>query len=225
MDSVKTYSLPSLPYDYNALEPIISTEIMTLHHSKHHATYVKNLNAALAKLFGQIASSSALVDHTALLQVVKFNAGGHINHSLFWQNLAPPNTAATDARATAPELVNALAGRYKSLEGFRQAFQASMLSLQGSGWCWLVSDAADANHLDIIQTRDQDPVPIHYKPLLGIDMWEHAYYLQYRNNKADYAARIWEVVNWEVVESRYKVGLKEVYTEELWGLSRDGPHM
>ncbi|KAF2151449.1 superoxide dismutase mitochondrial precursor [Myriangium duriaei CBS 260.36] len=221
MGSVKEYSLPNLLYGYEALEPIISKEIMTLHHSKHHATYVKNINAALKKLTEQITPSSALVEHVSLLQTIKFNGGGHINHSLFWQNLAPPKSSATKADSAAPKLSAALQKRYGSIDAFKQAFQTLLLAIQGSGWGWLVSDAKNPDHLDIIQTHDQDPVPAQYKPILGIDMWEHAYYLQYQNNKAGYVEKVWEVVNWETLEKRYGGSVREVYTDELWGLNKD----
>ena len=194
---------------------------MTLHHSKHHAAYIKNLNAALSKLSTETIPSSRLVEHVSMLQAIKFNAGGHINHTLFWQNLTPPSKSDP---SKAPRLIAALSHRWGSLDAFKRAFEAQLLGIQGSGWGWLVApaDAQGGDHLDIVQTHDQDPVAVSQKPILGVDMWEHAYYLQYQNNKAQYAARIWEVVDWEVLEERYLGTTQTVYGEELLGLMGDG---
>lgn len=216
MANVKEYSLPSLSYGYDALEPIISAEIMTLHHSKHHATYIRNLNAALTKLSTSILPSSSLVEHVALLQTIKFNGGGHVNHTLFWENLTPPRSSATNAKDSAPKLIAALERRYGSIEDFKAQFKALLLGIQGSGWGWLVSRGEGI--LDLITTRDQDVVASNEKPILGVDMWEHAYYLQYQNDKAEYVKRIWEVVNWEVLEKRFLGTTEGVYGEELLGL-------
>ncbi|PYH99427.1 Mn superoxide dismutase MnSOD [Aspergillus ellipticus CBS 707.79] len=206
------YSLPSLPYDYDALEPIISSQIMELHHKKHHQAYVTNLNAALD------AQASAL-DHNDITQLIsiqqklKFNGGGHINHSLFWRNLAPYDSPATKVDRSAPTLKAAIEKQWGSFQDFTQAFGAVLLGLQGSGWGWLVS-SSKKGVLEIVTTKDQDPVtePI---PVLGVDMWEHAYYLQYLNNKASYVDSIWKVVNWEEAEHRYLNGVEGLASLKL----------
>ena len=184
-----------------ALEPHISSQIMTLHHSKHHQTYIANLNAALVTQ-AQALSSNDIRTQLSLQQAIKFNAGGHINHSLFWENLAPSSSGASSASKAAPKLGAALAVTYGSVDAFKAKFEKLLLSIQGSGWGWLVVDT-DTEALEIVQSKDQDTVAAGKKPLLGVDMWEHAYYLQYLNGKAAYVKAIWEVVNWEVVEKRF----------------------
>ncbi|PWY92002.1 superoxide dismutase [Mn], mitochondrial [Aspergillus heteromorphus CBS 117.55] len=207
------YSLPPLPYDYNALEPVISRQIMELHHQKHHQAYVTNLNAALD------AQASAL-DHNNITQLIsiqqklKFNGGGHINHSLFWRNLAPYDSPATKVDGAAPTLKAAIEEQWDgSFEKFTQAFGAVLLGLQGSGWGWLVS-SGKKGLLEIVTTKDQDPVT-EMIPVLGVDMWEHAYYLQYLNNKASYVENIWKVINWEEAEHRYLNGVEGLATMKL----------
>lgn len=160
-----------------ALEPIISKQIMELHHTKHHQTYINNLNTALQ---AQSAATQAQ-DITALIAVqqkIKFNGGGHINHTLFWENLAPPGAEATRVEAAAPALKQALESRWGSIEGFWDKFGAVLLGVQGSGWGWLVVDRpGEGGKLEIVTTKDQDPVA-EGTPVFGVDMWEHAYYLQ-----------------------------------------------
>lgn len=160
-----------------ALEPIISKQIMELHHKKHHQTYINNLNAALQ---AQSAATQAQ-DITALIAVqqkIKFNGGGHINHTLFWANLAPPGAEATRVEAAAPALKQALESRWGTVEGFWEKFGAALLGVQGSGWGWLVVDRpGEGGKLEIVTTKDQDPVA-DGTPVFGVDMWEHAYYLQ-----------------------------------------------
>ncbi|KAL2823398.1 Manganese/iron superoxide dismutase [Aspergillus cavernicola] len=199
------YTLPPLPYAYDALEPIISSQIMTLHHQKHHQTYITNLNAALT------AQSTALTTNNipaliSLQQKIKFNGGGHINHSLFWKNLAPYNSPPTDITASAPILKAALEAQFGSVEAFIKAFNTVLLGIQGSGWGWLIADEVKGK-LEIVTTKDQDPVT-GAVPVLGVDMWEHAYYLQYLNNKAGYVEGVWGVVNWGVAEGRYTEGVE-----------------
>lgn len=175
---------------------------MTLHHQKHHQTYITNLNTALASQSTALNSNNipALI---SLQQKIKFNGGGHINHSLFWENLAPYNAPETDPK-TAPGLVSAIEAQFGSLEAFVKEFNAVLLGIQGSGWGWLVKDGN--GKLEIVSTKDQDPVTGEVV-LFGIDMWEHAYYLQYLNNKAGYVEGVWKVVNWGVAEGRFKDGV------------------
>jgi len=205
--SVGTYFLPALPYAYNALEPSISAQIMELHHSKHHQTYVTNLNNAL-KSYSTASSSNDIPQQIALQQAIKFNGGGHINHSLFWENLTPANSseAKTDS---APTLVAAIDKTWGSVDSFKATFNKALLGLQGSGWGWLVKDSQG---LRIVTTKDQDPVVSGEVPIFGVDMWEHAYYLQYLNGKAAYVENIWNVINWKTAEKRYKGSAQDAFS-------------
>lgn len=180
---------------------------MTLHHDKHHVTYVNNLNAAL-KSQSDTSSTRTESEQRELQAAISFNAGGHINHSLFWENLAPPKSSQT-RESVAPKLKAALNHKWGSIDAFKEKFVELLLGIRGSGWGWLVY-SGDSGDLEIITSKDQDIVPKGYKPLLGIDMWEHAYYLQYLNNKAGYVSSVWEIVNWEVVEGRFLHRLEEV---------------
>lgn len=153
---------------------------MELHHKRHHQTYINNLNAALS---AQTAATQAQ-DIQALIglqQKIKFNGGGHINHTLFWENLAPVESEATKIGSAAPTLKQAIEGRWGSVDGFWDAFRAVLLGIQGSGWGWLVVVAGaegKGKKLEIVSTKDQDPVGDGMVPVFGVDMWEHAYYLQ-----------------------------------------------
>lgn len=147
---------------------------MELHHDKHHNAYVTNLNNAL-----KTYSAADVAGQIALQQAIKFNGGGHINHSLFWENLAPTGTSETDPKASAPRLLADVEKTWGSFDDFKKAFGTALLGLQGSGWGWLVKDATHG--LRIITTKDQDPVVGAEIPIFGVDMWEHAYYLQVRS--------------------------------------------
>ncbi|PFH61732.1 hypothetical protein XA68_16453 [Ophiocordyceps unilateralis] len=205
--SVTTYKLPDLPYAYDALEPSISAQIMELHHSKHHQAYITNLNRALES-YASAVSSGDIAGQIALQSVIKFNGGGHINHTLFWENLAPAGSAEADAQHAAPKLTAAMAKTWGNLDKFRDVFSKTLLTLQGSGWGWLVRDGPA---LRIVTTKDQDPVVQGEVPILGVDMWEHAYYLQYFNGKAAYVENIWKVVNWKTAEARFCGGLEDAF--------------
>jgi len=191
------HTLPELPYDFGALEPHISGEIMETHYKKHHQTYVNGLNDAEDKM----ETTSATADKIALLPLLKFHGGGHINHSLFWENLSP-----ISKHGGAPptgKLATAINENWGSLDEFKGKFNTALAGVQGSGWGWLVKDKETGN-LNIITMPNQDPVDTKlYVPLLGIDAWEHAYYLQYKNVKADYFKAIWNVINWNAAEQRY----------------------
>ncbi|KAI8821847.1 manganese superoxide dismutase [Fimicolochytrium jonesii] len=191
------HTLPDLPYDYNALEPFISAEIMKLHHAKHHQTYITNLNAAEEKLDDAFAKNDLKAQIT-LQPAIKFNGGGHINHSIFWTNLAPQSQGGGENPKGA--LLNAINDRFGSLDEFKKKFAEQTVAVQGSGWGWLAYHK-ESKRLDILTTQNQDPVTTHV-PLLGIDVWEHAYYLQYKNVRPDYLKAIWNVVNWKNVAER-----------------------
>ncbi|KZS95472.1 manganese and iron superoxide dismutase [Sistotremastrum niveocremeum HHB9708] len=194
------HTLPSLPYAYNALEPHISEEIMTLHHTKHHQTYVNGLNTAeesYAKLGDSLADAKKRI---SLQSALKFNGGGHINHSLFWKNLAPASSGGGDI-SKAPTLKQAIEKDFGSVEAFQKALNTKTAAIQGSGWGWLGYNK-ETGKLEIVTTANQDPLLSH-TPILGIDIWEHAFYLQYKNVKPDYLNAIWNVLNFEEAESRF----------------------
>jgi superoxide dismutase, Fe-Mn family len=195
------YQLPSLPYDFGDLEPVISAEIMTLHYTKHHQAYVNNLNKALEQ-YGEAEQKGNLSAMITLEQAIKFNGGGHINHSIFWTNLAPKNKGG----GIAPQgvLANAIDQQYGSLANFIELFSNKTIAIQGSGWGWLGYDK-ESKRLTISACANQDPLStLGFVPLLGIDVWEHAYYLQYKNVRADYVKAIWGIVNWKNVADRYQ---------------------
>lgn len=195
-----SYKLPDLPYDFSALEPVISGEIMQLHYSKHHAGYVTNLNAALEK-YQDAEKKEDLAAMIALQQAIKFNGGGHINHSIFWNNLAPIGKGGGEAPKG--DLFQAIKQEFGSLETFIEKFSAQTVAIQGSGWGWLGYDKAKSR-LMTTTCSNQDPLSTQgFIPLLGIDVWEHAYYLQYKNVRGDYVKNIWKIVNWKNVEDRY----------------------
>ncbi|KAK8136401.1 hypothetical protein PG984_004341 [Apiospora sp. TS-2023a] len=187
------YVLPKLPYTYDALEPSISREIMELHYSKHHQAYVTNLNKALEASAAAL-SEGKLQDSAAQLSAIRFNGGGHINHSLFWENLAPASWPDADIAAAAPRVLAAIEATWGSFKEFQAAFGAALLGIQGSGWGWLVREAA-TGQLRTVTLANQEAVVVGDTPILGVDMWEHAYYLLYKNDKATYVKNIWRVVN------------------------------
>lgn len=193
------YTLPPLPYDYDALEPHISADIMRLHHDKHHQAYVDGANAALAGL----AKARETGDFATVNQLEKnlaFNLGGHINHSVFWTNMAPAAQAG-DATCTG-DILAAINENFGSLDAFKAHFQAAALGLQGSGWAVLGYDQVGGK-LVVFQLFDQQGnVPVGIIPLLMLDMWEHAFYLDYQNVKANYVNAWWNVVNWANVAER-----------------------
>lgn len=197
---MSTYKLPELPYDFGALEPAISGHIMEIHYTKHHNAYVTNLNTALEK-YKEAEHKQDVATMIALSQAIKFNGGGHVNHSIFWHNLA----SKSQGGGVHPqgELLHALEKTFGSLEMFIEKFSALCVGLQGSGWGWLGFDKSLAR-LVITTCVNQDPLSTQgLIPLLGIDVWEHAYYLQYKNVRAEYVKNIWSVVNWKNVEERF----------------------
>jgi len=190
------YTLPDLDYDYGALAPYIAPEIMELHHDKHHAAYVAGANTALDKL----AEARASGDFAAIPKLEKdlaFHLGGHINHSVFWKNMSPDGGGEPDGDVAA-----AIDEFFGSYDGFKGQFEAAANSLQGSGWALLVWDPL-GQRLNINQLYDQqNSVPVAQLPILQLDMWEHAFYLQYKNVKGDYVKAWWNVVNWADVAQR-----------------------
>ena len=199
----KKYVLPDLPYAYDALEPHISAEIMELHHSKHHQNYVNGANAALEKLEAARKDGSIAAVVTALSKDLAFNLGGHTNHSLFWENLSP-NGGGKPAGA----LAAAIDEDFGSFEEFQKHFAAAALGLQGSGWAVLAYDKIGERLVIEQMTDQQGNLSIDLVPLLLLDMWEHAFYRQYKNVKADYVAAVWNVFNWDEVAARYAAAVK-----------------
>jgi len=197
---MQSFKLPDLPYDYGALEPTLSGEIMKLHHSKHHQAYVTNLNASLEK-YRAAELSGNVSEMISLQQAIRFNGGGHVNHAIFWQNLAP-KSAGGGGEPTG-ELAAAITSRFGSFATLKQQMSASGASVQGSGWTWLGYNKV-TSRLEIAALPNQDPLStVGLVPLLGIDVWEHAYYLQYKNVRPDYLAAIWNVINWNDVAKRF----------------------
>jgi len=198
--SRQKHTLPDLPYDYNALEPVISAEIMKLHHTKHHQTYVNNLNIAEEKL-AEAHSKGDINGIVALESAIKFNGGGHVNHSIFWQNLTPKG-----GQEPKGDLHEYLVKNFGTVEKFKELMSTKTVAIQGSGWGWL-GYCKDTDRLAIRTCANQDPLEgtTGLKPLLGIDVWEHAYYLQYKNVRADYVKSIWRIINWEDVAERFRL--------------------
>uniref|UniRef100_A0A182JYQ4 Superoxide dismutase n=1 Tax=Anopheles christyi TaxID=43041 RepID=A0A182JYQ4_9DIPT len=190
------HTLPDLPYDFGALEPVVCREIMELHHQKHHNAYVTNLNAAEEQLQDAVAKQ----DVSKIIQLgnaIKFNGGGHINHSIFWKNLSP------DRSDPSAELQKAVNRDFQSMENFKKEMKAAAVAVQGSGWAWLGYNKK-TKLLQIAACPNQDPLEATtgLVPLLGIDVWEHAYYLQYKNLRPNYVDAIFDVVNWKDVSER-----------------------
>lgn len=197
------YTLPPLPYAYNALEPHIDERTMQIHHDKHHAGYVNKLNAALEG-HGDLQKKSveeliAKLDAVPekIRTAVRNNGGGHANHSLFWVLMTPGG-----ASSPTGSLAQALDDGFKGFDGFKEEFGKAAMGRFGSGWAWLVLDGK--GKLGIESTANQDSPLMEGKlPVMGIDVWEHAYYLKYQNKRADYIGAWWNVINWDVVGRRY----------------------
>ena len=197
------HQLPALPYDFAALEPHIDAQTMQIHHGKHHAAYVNNLNAALEK-HTELQSKSAedLIRNLGALPedirtAVRNNGGGHVNHTMFWQIMGPGKGGAP----TGP-ISDAIKGAFGSFETFKEQMNKGGAARFGSGWVWLVSASGK---LAIESTANQDnPLSDGKTPILGIDVWEHAYYLKYQNRRPDYLAAWWNTINWDEVNKRFK---------------------
>jgi len=201
------HTLPALGYGYEALEPHIDTQTMTIHHSKHHQAYVDNLNAALDKhpsLFDK-----SLVDLVKELNsvpedirgAVRNNGGGHLNHTHFWEVMTPGGASAPSGK-----LLEAINSTFGSVEALKEAIATAGKTRFGSGWAWLVVDANKA--LKVVSTANQDnPITDGLTPILGVDVWEHAYYLKFQNRRPDYLTTWFNVVNWDVVARNYEAAL------------------
>ena len=191
------YTLPDLAYDYSALEPSISGTIMELHHSKHHQAYVTGANTALAQL-AEARDSGNLANVNKLEKDLAFNLGGHINHSIFWTNLSP-----NGGDKPTGELASAIDDGFGSFDKFQAHFTATALGVQGSGWAVLAWDSI-GQRLIIVQFFDQQGnLPAGIVPLLMLDVWEHAYYLDYKNVRADYVKAFWSIADWANVQERF----------------------
>lgn len=198
------FTLPPLPYAYDALEPHIDKETMTIHHDKHHAAYVNNLNAALegkadlaSKSVEELISNLSAVPED-IRTAVRNNAGGHANHTLFWEIMTPGG-----ASQPSGELADAINSTFGSLDDFKKKFNDAGAKRFGSGWAWLVK--TKDGKLDIISTANQDnPLMDGHQPIMGNDVWEHAYYLKYQNRRPDYLAAWWNVVNFDKVAEQFK---------------------
>lgn len=194
--------LPDLPYAYDALEPQIDKETMTLHHDKHHATYVANANAALEKhpeigedLVALLSDVSSIPED--IRQALINNGGGHLNHALFWELLSPEKTEITS------EVASAIDEAFGSFDAFKEKFTAAATGRFGSGWAWLVVNKEGI--LEVTSTANQDtPISEGKQPILGLDVWEHAYYLNYRNVRPNYIKAFFEIINWKKVDELYK---------------------
>jgi len=192
----KRFELPDLPYAYDALEPVISKQIMQLHHSRHHLAYVTGMNAAMDKLEKFRAGEGLEIDYKAVLRDLSFHTNGHKLHSIFWQNLQKPskNNAPTGA------LLEKIIEQFGSFEAFQAEFAGAAKSVEGSGWAALIQDGED---LHVIQIQNQNLLTIvETKVLLLLDVWEHAYYLDYQNDRGKYVDAFWSIVNWADVAAR-----------------------
>lgn len=203
------YEVPALPYAFNALEPHIDARTMEIHHDKHHAAYVNNLNAALDKhpelydkpLADLLKNLQAVPED--IRDAVRNHGGGHINHSFFWKILSP-----TGGKAPSGALADAINAKFGSLDNFKKEFEGAAAKRFGSGWGWLSVDSSGA--LVIHSTPNQDsPLSEGKTPVLGVDVWEHAYYLNYQNRRPDYLIAFWNVVNWKEAEANYAAALKK----------------
>ncbi|GAA5840118.1 hypothetical protein JCM11251_000609 [Rhodosporidiobolus azoricus] len=201
-------TLPDLPYAYDALQPSISQEIMTLHHDRHHATFVSQFNTATTNLLAamEAGNTTAVV---RLLSTINLSGGGHINHALFWRNLAPTSAGGGAFPSSGP-LYDLVEREYGSADGLKTVMGVAGAGVQGSGWVWLGWNL-QSEVLQVATSPNQDLIPAPLVPLVGIDVWEHAYYIDYRNNRTAYLNNIWNVINWNEAEARLNATASGVY--------------
>ena len=200
------FELPSLPYAFNALEPHIDARTMEIHHGKHHNGYVTNLNNAVAGTDLEGKSLEELMAVAGSNVAVRNNGGGHFNHSLFWSILSPNGGGEASG-----EVGNAINAKFGNFDSFKEVFNKAAATRFGSGWAWLVVTAA--GKLEVTSSPNQDNplmdvAEIKGTPILGLDVWEHAYYLNYQNRRPDYVSAFWNAINWEEVNKRYLAALK-----------------
>ena len=205
MDTPKLYSLPKLAYDYNALVPKISDELLRLHHDKHHAAYVNGANAILQQM-DKARLENADLDTKATFKELSFNVGGHLLHSLYWPNLAPAGKGGGEKPSKT--LATVIDDEYGSFERFKKLFSQAAVSAEGSGWAALAF--CTATKRPIIMQVEKHNVNVYpmFKILLVLDVWEHAYYLDYKNDRAKYVESLWNIVNWTEVNKRLEDLLK-----------------
>ncbi|MEM0444690.1 MAG: superoxide dismutase [Nitrososphaerota archaeon] len=196
---MQKYTLPQLPYAYNALEPVISEQIMTLHHTKHHQAYVNGANAALDKI-EKAARGELEIDVRAVLRDLSFNLDGHKLHSIFWPNMAPPGRGGGKPGGG---IADRIEKEFGGFDRFKKLFSDAAKTVEGVGWALLLYDS-ESDRLILTQIEKQNLMHLAQLPiLLSLDVWEHAYYLQYKNDRASYVDAWWQVVNWEDVEKRF----------------------
>ncbi|CCC70982.1 hypothetical protein NCAS_0G00950 [Naumovozyma castellii] len=201
-------TLPDLDWDFGDLEPHISGQINELHYTKHHQTYVNGYNAAVEQFedlkprldTNPVEISQKLI---ALQQNIKFHGGGFTNHCLFWKNLAPEKQGGGEPPSGSSALGKQIQEQYGSLDNLIKLTNEKLAGVQGSGWAFIVKNVSNGGKLDVVQTYNQDTVTGALKPIVAIDAWEHAYYLQYQNQRADYFKAIWNVVNWKEASRRF----------------------
>jgi superoxide dismutase, Fe-Mn family len=200
------FTVPPLPYGFDALEPHIDAKTMEIHHGTHHAAYVTNLNKALesapnlgSKTVEELLANNCAIVPENIRTAVRNNGGGHLNHSMFWTIMGPKASGEPSGN-----LASAISSTFGSFATFKEKLSAAGVSRFGSGWAWLIKDGGK---LDIISTANQDSPLMEGKfPVMGVDVWEHAYYLKYQNRRPDYLAAWWNVVNWQEVEKRFNAG-------------------
>jgi Fe-Mn family superoxide dismutase len=200
------FTLPALPYAADALEPSIDKMTMEIHHGKHHNAYVTNLNKALesapnlsGKSVEELLANNCAIVPEAIRTAVRNNGGGHVNHTMFWQLMGPGAGG-----SPVGNLSQAINGTFGSFDAFKEKFAAAAVGRFGSGWAWLIKTASG---LEIISTANQDSPLMEGKfPVIGLDVWEHAYYLKYQNRRPDYIAAWWSVANWKEAEKRFNAG-------------------
>jgi len=201
-----SFSLPALPYPPDALEPHIDKMTMEIHHGKHHGAYVNNLNKALesapdlaGKSIEELLANNLAIVPENIRTAVRNNGGGHANHSMFWTIMAPKSGGKPTG-----ELSDVISATFGNFDSFKEKFNAAAMSRFGSGWAWLVKDG---NKVDILSTANQDsPIMEGKLPVMGLDVWEHAYYLKYQNRRAEYVEAWWNVLNWKEIEKRFTSG-------------------
>lgn len=201
---MSTYKLEPLPYGYDSLEPVIDTQTMTIHYSKHHQAYVDNLNKGLeGKPYADLSLEELFAKISELPPVIRNNGGGHYNHSFFW-----PQFSAPSEKEVSGELAAEIKKEFGSIEDFKTKFAEAAMTRFGSGWAWLIW-SKEEQKLKITSTANQDnPLMalneiVKGQPLLGLDVWEHAYYLHYQNKRVEYVANFWKIVNWDVINERF----------------------